>query len=105
MEADRFHYRSDCGHFLYGRPQESRFRSAIRLAYNLTDKWAIAAEQYSDYGQFRNLYSSGQQWQQIWAVMDHKSDKWVSIEAGIGFGLTNASDKVTLKLMVSRDLN
>jgi hypothetical protein len=37
--------------------------------------------------------------------MDHKSDKWVNIEAGIGFGLTNASDKVTLKLMVSRDLN
>ncbi len=81
------------------------FAPAVRLAYNLSDKWAIAAEQYSDYGQFRSIYASGQQWQQIWAVMDHKSDKWVSIEAGIGFGLTNASDKVTLKLMVSRDLN
>ena len=32
-------------------------------------------------------------------------DKWISIEAGVGFGLTSASDKLTLKLMVSRDLN
>jgi len=29
----------------------------------------------------------------------------VNIETGIGFGLTAASDRVTLKLMVSRDLN
>jgi hypothetical protein len=28
----------------------------------------------------------------------------VNIEAGIGFGLTSASDKVTLKLILSRDL-
>ena len=28
-----------------------------------------------------------------------------NIETGVGFGLTNASDKVTLKLMLSRDLN
>ncbi len=81
------------------------FAPAVRVAYNLSDKWAVAAEQYSDYGQFRSIYAAGQQWQQIWAVMDHKSDKWVSIEAGVGFGLTGASDKVTLKLMVSRDLN
>jgi hypothetical protein len=31
--------------------------------------------------------------------------KSLSIEAGIGFGLTNASDRVTLKVMVSRDLH
>jgi len=29
----------------------------------------------------------------------------VDIEAGVGFGLTNSSDNVTLKLMESRDLN
>ena len=36
--------------------------------------------------------------------MDHTS-KVVNIEAGVGFGLTSSSDKVTLKLMLSRDLN
>jgi hypothetical protein len=36
--------------------------------------------------------------------MDHKS-KLVDIEAGVGVGLTAGSDRVTLKLMLSRDLN
>jgi hypothetical protein len=81
------------------------FAPAIRLAYNLSNKWAGAAEEYADYGQFRNMYSANQQWQQIWAVVDRKAEKWVSIEAGVGFGLTGGSDKVTLKLMLSRDLN
>jgi hypothetical protein len=29
----------------------------------------------------------------------------VNIEFGVGFGLTSASDKLTFKLMLSRDLN
>jgi len=81
------------------------FAPSVRVAYNLSDKWAVAAEEYADYGQFRRIYSANNQFQQIWAVMDRKSTKWVSIEAGVGFGLTAASDKVTLKLMLSRDLN
>ena len=81
------------------------FAPAIRVAYNLSDKWAVAAEEYADYGQFRRIYSANDQFHQIWAVMNRKSDKWVSIEAGIGFGLTGASDRVTVKLMMSRDFN
>jgi hypothetical protein len=81
------------------------FAPAIRVAYNLNDDWAIAAEEYADYGEFRNIAPAGEQWHQMWGVVDHKSDKWVNIEAGIGFGLNGASDKVTLKFMISRDLN
>ena len=65
----------------------------------------MAVEEYADYGQLRQIYTRGEQSHQIWAVMDHKADKGVNIEAGVGFGLTSASDKVTLKLMLSRDLN
>jgi hypothetical protein len=74
------------------------------VAYNFNPKWAIAAEWYSDLGQFRNFYPATDQYHQIWAVMDHQA-KVLHIETGIGFGLTAASDKVTLKLMLSRDLN
>ena len=81
------------------------FAPAIRVAYNLSETWAVAAEEYADYGPFRQMYSAGDQSHQIWVVADRSSKKWVNIEAGIGFGLTDASDKVTLKLMVSRDLN
>ena len=80
------------------------FAPSVRVAYNLNPKWAVAAEEYADYGPLRNVYKAGEQFHQIWAVMDHGA-KWVNIEAGIGFGLNSASDKVTLKLMVSRDLN
>jgi len=80
------------------------FAPAVRVAYNFSPKWAGAIEEYADYGPLRNIYSAHEQSQQIWAVMDHPS-KLVNIETGIGFGLTSASDKVTLKLMVSRDLN
>jgi hypothetical protein len=36
--------------------------------------------------------------------MDHNS-KLLNVEAGVGFGLTAGSDKLTVKLMLSRDLN
>ena len=80
------------------------FAPAERVAYNFSKGWAAAVEEYAAYGPLRQIYSAHQQSHQIWAVMDHVS-KVVNIEAGVGFGLTGSSDKVTLKLMVSRDLN
>ncbi len=47
---------------------------------------------------------TGQQSHEVWGVFD-RSTKFANIEAGVGFGVTPASDKVTLKLMFSRDLN
>jgi hypothetical protein len=80
------------------------FAPAVRVAYNFSKGWAAGVEEYADYGPLRQIYSAHEQSHQIWAVMDHTS-KVVNIEGGVGFGLTNSSDKVTLKLMVSRDLN
>ena len=80
------------------------FVPAVRVAYNFTPKWAGAIEEYADYGPLRQIYSAHDQSHQIWAVANH-SGKLFNIETGIGFGLTSASDKVTLKFMISRDLN
>jgi len=80
------------------------FAPSVRVAYNFAPKWAGAIEEYADYGPFRQIYSAHDQSHQVWGVVNHES-KFVSIEAGIGFGLTASSDRVTLKLMVSRDLN
>ena len=79
------------------------FAPATRVAYNVTSKWALAAEEYADFGLLRHFLPPREQSQQLYAVMDHTT-KYVNIEAGIGFGLTSASDKVTLKLILSRDL-
>ncbi len=80
------------------------FAPAVRLGYNLSDKWTVSAEEYAEYGPLRQFYKASEQSHQIWAVLNH-TGKVINIETGIGFGLTSASDKVTLKLMLSRDLN
>ncbi|MHB8524865.1 MAG: hypothetical protein ACYDD2_01735 [Candidatus Acidiferrales bacterium] len=79
------------------------FAPCARVAYNLSPKWALAVEDYSDIGPLQEFRPADQRVNQIWGVFDHEN-KWVNVEAGIGFGLTSASDNVTLKLMLSRDL-
>ncbi len=80
------------------------FVPATRVAYNLNDSWAVAAEEYSDFGPLSHFRPVSDQFHEVWAVVDHTS-KIVSIEAGVGVGVTGGADKLTFKLMVSRDLN
>ncbi len=75
-----------------------------RVAYNLNKQWAVAAEEYDDFGPLRNFVPLHDQFHEVWAVMDHSS-KFLDVEAGVGVGLTAGSDRLTFKLMLSRDLN
>jgi len=80
------------------------FVPATRIAYNFNNKWALAAEEYADIGPLRKFQALHDQFHEVWAVMDHKG-KVVSIEAGVGIGVTAGADRLTFKLMISRDLN
>jgi hypothetical protein len=80
------------------------FAPASRAAYNFSDKWALAVEEYAEIGPLRSVYSASDQSHEIWGVVD-RGTKFADIEAGIGFGVTSSSDKVTLKLILSRDLH
>jgi len=80
------------------------FVPAERLAYNFNEKWAGAIEEYADYGPLNAFFTAGEAAHNVWAVVDH-SGKGLSVEAGIGFGVTGSSDRVVLKLMLMRDLN
>jgi hypothetical protein len=75
-----------------------------RLAYNVDKTWAVSAEEYDDYGEFGNHLHGSDQVHQLFAVVDRAGGP-VDIEAGVGFGTTRASDKLTFKLILSRDLN
>ncbi len=83
------------------------YNPAGRISYHWNPRWAIAAEEYDGFGPLRGFLPYDQQFHEIWAVMDHYSSNFlgVDVEAGIGFGLTPGSDKITLKLMLSRNLN
>ena len=80
------------------------FAPAARIAYNFTPKFALAAESYSDVGPLRAVLPTRLESHEVWGVFD-RDTKIGSFEGGIGFGVTPASDKITLKLMFSRDLN
>jgi hypothetical protein len=80
------------------------FVPAGRVAYNLNDRWAVAAEEYDDFGPLRRFLPANDQFHEIWAVMDHNT-KFLNVETGVGFGVSAGADKLTFKLMLSRDLN
>ena len=80
------------------------FVPATRLDYQINKEWTVAAEEYDDFGELRRFLPSDQQWHQLWAVVDRTGDP-ISVEAGIGFGLTRATDDLAFKLMLITDLN
>lgn len=80
------------------------YNPAGRIAFNLTSKWALAAEQYDGFGELRSFVSSNQQFHQTWAVVN-RNGRFFNVETGIGMGWNEGSDRLTVKLMLSRDLN
>lgn len=80
------------------------FVPGVRLAWNVAPKWQAGVEEYASLGRFNDLLPGRSQSHQIYAVVDHAGSTW-DIEAGVGFGLTDQSDKVTFKLIVARDLH
>jgi hypothetical protein len=65
----------------------------------------LAVEEYDDFGPLHSFYSSREQVHQLYGVVNRTIFAGIDLEAGVGFGLTDASDKLTLKVMFSRDLN
>jgi hypothetical protein len=81
-----------------------QFNPAGRVAYNLSKKWIVAAEEYDGFGPLRKFLPSNQQFHETWAVID-RNVGLINIETGVGVGWSGGADRVTLKLMLSRDLN
>ncbi|MFP5206166.1 MAG: hypothetical protein ACLGSH_12485 [Acidobacteriota bacterium] len=80
------------------------FNPSGRIVYNLNPTWDLAAEEYDGFGPFSSFDSLHNQFHEAWGVFDRNGKVW-SIEAGAGLGLTAGSDRWTLKLMISRDMN
>jgi len=87
-----------------GGVRNLQFNPATRVAYNFNDRWTVAGEEYDGFGALHDFIPVSQQFHEVWAAVDHSS-KGVNIEAGVGVGYTSGADRLTFKLMLSRDLN
>ena len=79
------------------------FVPSVRAAYNTSPKWAVALEEYADYGLVSDFAPAREQAHQLFGVIDYTGA--LEVEAGVGVGLTDGSDRLQFKLLVSRDLN
>jgi hypothetical protein len=79
------------------------FVPATRLDYALDKTWTIAAEEYDVFGSLRQFMPANQQFHQLWGVLDYTGNP-ISVETGMGFGLTPGTDSFALKLMFMTDL-
>jgi hypothetical protein len=79
------------------------FAPSLRLAYNLNGRWAVSAEEYADYGPLHEFHAAADQSHQLFGVLDYIGP--IELQVGVGVGLTDASDRVQLKVIVAKDLN
>ena len=81
-----------------------KFAPSTRVAHNFNPAGRLAIEEYADCGPISGLHTLAEQSHQLYSVVDHTGGA-LDFEFGVGVGLNDASDKVTIKLILSRDLN
>ncbi len=77
------------------------FAPSLRVANNITSEWALAVEHYAEFGQLSRFEPRGEQSHNVFAVTDF-SRKAFSVEFGVGYGLTDVSDKFIVKAIIAR---
>ena len=79
------------------------FVPETRIAMAMTETYKVALEEYDDFGPVSHFLPASKQTHQLFAVVDINT-KVIGLEVGVGAGLTGASDRWLLKLILSRDL-
>jgi hypothetical protein len=77
---------------------------AAKVSYQINPKVSVGAEYYADLGRTTGLDPLRQQGHQVFPSVDlNLSPEW-EFNAGVGFGLTAASDPLVVKVIIGRRL-
>jgi hypothetical protein len=76
------------------------FAPSARIAYNAAPSLAVAIEHYADFGALRRFDPGEKREHNLFGVVD-VARRYFDLEAGIGFGVTRASDKLILKTIIA----
>ena len=79
------------------------FVPATRVAMKLSDTFKVALEEYDDFGRISHFFPASKQSHQLFSVIDIHTHG-LDVEAGLGAGLTSASDHRVFKLILMKDL-
>ena len=79
------------------------FVPATRLAMKVGAGSKVALEEYDDFGEVSHFLPANRQIHQLYFVVEHDFGGFV-VEAGIGAGLTSATDHRVLKLIIMKEL-
>jgi hypothetical protein len=88
----------------FGANGDATFAPAMRLARNFGENFALGIEYYTGLGPLQNILSFNDQQHNVYAVTDFKIGRW-DVNAGIGYGLTQASDRWMVKMIIGTELN
>jgi len=88
----------------FGTNGDVTFTPAARLARNFGENFALGIEYYTGLGPLQNFVPFNNQQHNIYAVTDFKIGRW-DVNAGIGYGLTSASDRWMAKMIIGTNLN
>jgi hypothetical protein len=83
----------------FGKYGEADFAPAARLARKLGPDLFAGLEYYADFGQIGHFGKLAAEQHTLFAVTDFKLDVF-SVDVGLGFGLTPASDRFVIKTIV-----
>jgi hypothetical protein len=86
-----------------GNAGEITFAPAARLARKIGKESMLGLEYYSDFGAFGGFAAPDNQLHALFAVTDFKLGE-LDLNLGIGYGMTNGSDRLVAKMIVGRDL-
>ena len=85
----------------FGPASTSSFAPAIRLARSIGKDVMLGVEYYADFGPVGGFSSGENQKHTVFGVLDFSVGGF-DVNFGVGFGLTDSSDKVLTKLIIGR---
>jgi hypothetical protein len=85
----------------FGSTGSVDFAPAARLARSVTKDVMLGVEYYSDFGPLGNMSPGDQQRHTLFGVTDF-TVFGLDVNFGVGFGLTDSSDKIVTKMIIGR---
>ena len=87
------------------KPSAPDFSPNVKAAYAVSKKVSLGAEYYGDMGPLNNFNKLPEQNQAVFLVADLYLDPKWEVNFGPGFGLTNATDGLVMKLILGRHID